>query len=119
LFEGVVVGALYSSGSVVGLVGAVILAGHTALETAAVGALYASNRFRAGGAITLVQFSYVAGTVAGLLVVNGVPEALRVAVFALTGGVLLWTGGAAMRHSGTVGRHLDSRTATDVDSKTR
>lgn len=92
LVEGGVLGALYSTGAVIGVVGAATIAGHTALETAAVGGLYASHRIRAGGAVVLLQTSYAVGAVAGLAIAGTIPAPVRVGVLALAGGVLLVTG---------------------------
>lgn len=92
--EGVVLGTLYSTGAAVGLFAAVVLAGHAALETAAVGGLYATvpRRTRAVGAILLVQVGYVAGGVAGLGVAETVPASVRALVLAIVGGSLLVIG---------------------------
>ncbi|WP_458209915.1 hypothetical protein [Haladaptatus sp. NG-SE-30] len=92
LLEGIVLGALYSTGAVVGLVGATTLAAHTALETAAVGGLYASHRVQALGTIVFVQLAYVVGAVSGLVMTGVIPVSVRITVLALAGGVLLVTG---------------------------
>lgn len=92
--EGVILGALYSTGAAVGLFAAVVLAGHAALETAAVSGLYATvpRRTRAVGAILLVQVGYVAGGIAGLGVAETVPASVRALVLAIVGGSLLVIG---------------------------
>lgn len=94
LFEGIVVGTLYSAGAAVGLLGAVVLAGHTALETAAVGGLYAtsSHRTRTAGAIVLVQAGYLVGAIFGLGVTDAVPVSIRTIALAVVGGALLIVG---------------------------
>lgn len=94
VLEGIVLGTLYSTGAAVGLFGAVVLAGHAALETAAVGGLYATDPRRAWtvGAIVLVQAGYVVGGVAGLGVAGTVPASVRTLVLAIVGGALLIVG---------------------------
>lgn len=94
VLEGVVVGTLYSAGAAVGLGGAVVLAGHGTLETAAVGGLYATTqrRIRALGAVALVQAGYVVGGIAGLGVAGAVPVSVRTLVLAVVGGALLIVG---------------------------
>lgn len=99
MLEGIVLGALYSTGSVVGLVGATILAGHTALETAAVGGLYASHRLRASSAIVLVQLGYASGIAAGAVIIGTIPTSVRIVAIALVGGILLGTGGVELHRS--------------------
>ena len=94
LLEGIVLGTLYTAGAAVGLVGALVLAGHAALETAAVGGLYptAQRRIWVLGAIGLVQAGYVVGAVISLGVVGAVPVSARTFVLAVVGGLLLVVG---------------------------
>lgn len=101
LFEGVVLGTLYSTGAAVGLLGAVVLAGHTALETAAVGGLFATipGRTRAAGTIALVQVVYIIGAVIGLGVASTVPVSIRTLVLAVVGGALLTVGASETERS--------------------
>lgn len=99
VLEGIVLGVLYSTGAVVGLVGATVLAGHTALETAAVGGLYAPNRVRAGSAVVLVQMGYLAGATTGVALSGSIPALVRIGLLALGGGVLLVTGVTETRRS--------------------
>lgn len=106
LLEGVLVGTLYTAGEVVGLVGAIVLAGHAALETAAVGGLYgtARGRIRVVGAIVLVQAGYVVGLIAGLGVLGAIPVSARAFMLALMGGVLLIVGVGETERSINAGR---------------
>ena len=101
VLEGVVVGTLYSAGAAIGLLGAVVLAAHTALETAAVGGLYAgaTRRIWIAGAIVFVQAGYVVGAVASLAVAVAVPTSVQTITLALVGGALLIVGIAETKHS--------------------
>lgn len=94
LLEGLALGALYSAGAAVGLISAVLLAGHTAFETAAVGGLHTASarRSRAVGAVLLVQASYAVGAFVGLGVADALPASARVAAIAIAGGALLIVG---------------------------
>lgn len=104
LLEGIVLGTLYSAGAVVGLFGAVVIAGHTALETAAIGGLYATAPHRTWtvGAIVLVQAGYVVGVVAGLDIVGAVPVSVRTLTLAVVGGALVVVGANETKRSFTV-----------------
>lgn len=108
MLEGIVLGALYSTGSVVGLVGATILAGHTALETAAIGGLYTSYRLRAISAIVLVQVVYASGIAAGVVITGTIPTPVWIVAIALAGGILLGTGGVELNRSFAFHRDLPS-----------
>lgn len=101
VLEGVVLGTLYSAGAAVGLLGAVVLAGHAALETAAVGGLYATapRRTQAVGALVLVQAGYVVGGIAGLGVAGAVPVPVRTLALAVVGGALLIVGAGETERS--------------------
>ncbi|HKJ59435.1 MAG TPA: hypothetical protein VKA37_09405 [Halobacteriales archaeon] len=106
LLEGLALGALYSAGAAVGLLGAVLLAGHTALETAAVGGMYATSdvRTRAVGAILLVQAGYAVGAVIGLGVAGALPTSVRALALAVAGGALLVVGAGETERSMAAGR---------------
>lgn len=101
LLEGLALGALYSAGAAVGLVGAVLLAGHTTLETATVGGMYASRgvQTRAVGAILLVQASYAVGAIVGLGVAGALPASARASAIAIAGGALLIVGAGETERS--------------------
>lgn len=103
VLEGIVLGMLYSTGAAVGLLSAIVLAGHAALETAAVGGLYAtaSRRIWTVGAIILVQAGYVVGGVAGLGVAGAVPVSIRTLALAIVGGALLIVGASETKRSVT------------------
>lgn len=116
ILEGLVLGALYSTGAVIGLLGAAVLAGHTTLETAAVGGLYAARRTRAAGAVVLVQVGFAGGAVAGLLLTWTLPTPVRVLGLALAGGLLLGSGGVTLTRAFGVAR--DRRRGLDHDSQT-
>ncbi|MFW5959121.1 MAG: hypothetical protein ACOCQ3_03875 [Natronomonas sp.] len=115
VLEGIVLGALYSTGSVVGLVGATILAGHAALETAAVGGLYASHRLRASSSIVLVQVGYASGIAAGVFITGTIPTPVRIVAIALAGGILLGTGGVELNRSFAV--YHDQRRRIDREAQ--
>lgn len=110
LLEGVLVGTLYAAGAAVGLVGAIALAGHAALETATVGGLYVTTRrrIRVAGVIVFVQVGYVVGAVAGLGVAGAVPVSARTFVLAAVGGLLLVVGVNETERSITAGRSARS-----------
>lgn len=97
--EGVALGALYNSGVVVGLVAAIGIASHTAIETAAVGGLYCKYRHKLIGAVILIQISYVVGALFGIGATLLVPPSLQIRVTALVGGILLGIGVHETRHS--------------------
>ena len=101
VLEGLAIGALYSTGSVVGLLGAVLLAGHTALETAAVGGMVAAapGRARAVGAVLLVQAGYAVGAVVGLGLADALPVSARALALAVAGGALLVVGAGEAERS--------------------
>lgn len=99
LLEGVVLGGLYSSGAAVGLLGAVVIAGHTAFETIAVGGLYAPHRLRIAGAVVLVQAGYTVGAIVGIAVSGTVPLPVHTIALALVGGILLGIGLNEARHT--------------------
>ncbi|MFD1645987.1 DUF4395 family protein [Haloarchaeobius litoreus] len=92
LFEGIVLGTLYSVGAAVGLLGAVVIAGHTALETVAVGGLFTPHRLRVVGAVVLLQVGYAVGAMVGIVVAGTVPSSVHTIALALAGGILLVTG---------------------------
>lgn len=108
LVEGVVLGALYATGAVLGLVGTVVLAVHTAVETAAVGGLYATTprRRRAVAVVVLVQAWYVVGAVVGLGVAVSIPAVVRALALAIAGGTLVVVGAAEADRSVTAGESV-------------
>lgn len=99
VLEGVALGALYTASASVGVVGVVVIAGHTALETAAVGGLYIPHRSKAFAAIALVQIGYIVGAGAGVGVSMSVPVSVRITSVGLMAGVLLIVGVGEMKHS--------------------
>lgn len=101
--EGVVLGTLYSSGAAVGLLGAVIVTGHTAVETTAVGGLYGQYRLPAVWAVVFIQVGYAIGAIVGLGVAETVPPSIRIGLLALAGGVLLGIGMNESRCSANTG----------------
>lgn len=94
LFEGVALGTLYGAGAAVGTLGAILVSGHTAVETAAVGGLYATSRARARAvaAVIVVQLSYAGGAVVGLGVADALPPSAQAFALAVAGGALLVVG---------------------------
>lgn len=91
--EGVVLATVYAADAALGLVGAVVVAGHAAAETAAVGSLYATaGRRYAIAAILVVQTGFVGGVAAGWGVLVGVSPTAEAGLLALVGGVLLAVG---------------------------
>lgn len=97
--EGLAIGALYSAGAVVGVLGAVAIAGHTVLETGAVGGQYRSFRLEAIGAIGLVQLSYAVGAIVGISLTAMIPVPIQSISLALAGGILFAIGVNETRHS--------------------
>jgi len=103
--EGVVLATVYAADAALGLVGALVVAGHAAAETAAVGSLYASaGRRYALAAVLVVQAGFVVGVAVGWGVVDGVSPAAEAGLLALVGGVLLAVGAreARRRHATAV-----------------
>lgn len=90
--EGLTLAAAYVAGSVVALLGAVVLAGHVTAETASVSSLYGVGRLRATGTTLVIQATFLLSAIATLAVVGGVPKSLRLASMAFVGGVLLLVG---------------------------
>jgi hypothetical protein len=112
LLEGMVLGALAAGDLAVGVVAAILLAVHTAAETAIVGGLYALNRRRrAILAVFVVQLVFVVGSVVGMTAVTVVPLSLRAALFGLSGGVFATVGVHAVRHP-PKRPHVDSSVST-------
>jgi hypothetical protein len=99
--EGVALGVLYTTGVAVGSVGVMVIAGHTAFETAVVGGVYASRRLRALGAVALVQIGYVVGAAVGTGLGGSVsvPVPVHAGSLGLVGGVLLVVGATELRHA--------------------
>lgn len=91
-FEGLAIGALYSAGAVVGILGAVTVAGHTALETGAMAGQYRSYRSDAIAAIGLVQCSYVGGVIVGVGLTVPIPAPIQSASLAFAAGILFAIG---------------------------
>lgn len=108
LLEGVALGALYSSSTAVGLLGAVVIAGHAAVETAAVGGLSSQYQHHAVGAVGVVQVGYGVGVLTGIGVATTVPPSVLIGSVALAGGILFGIGVNETRHLPVVGR-LDLR----------
>jgi hypothetical protein len=91
--EGALLATAATAGLVVGLVGAVVFAGHAAAETCAVGGLYATGGWRRGVlAVGLVQAAFVGGALGGEAVLATLSPTLRVGLVGLVGGVLLAVG---------------------------
>jgi len=92
VLEGLAIGTLYSAGAVVGILGAVTVAGHTALETGAVASQYRSYRFDAITAIGLVQCSYASGAIVGVGLTVPIPVPIQSASLAFAAGILFAIG---------------------------
>ncbi len=91
--EGVVLATIYAADAALGLAGALVVAGHAAIETAVVGSLYATaGRRYALGAVLVVQTGFVGGVAAGWGVISGVSPTTEAGLLALVGGVLLAVG---------------------------
>ncbi|WP_152042770.1 hypothetical protein [Salinigranum salinum] len=96
--EGVVLATVYAADAALGLAGALVVAGHAAAETAAVGSLYApAGRRYALAAVLVVQTGFVVGVAAGWQVAIGVPPTAEAGLLALVGGVLLAVGSREAR----------------------
>jgi zinc transporter ZupT len=102
--EGVVLATIYAADAALGLVGALVVAGHAAAETAAVGSLYApAGRRDALAAVLVVQTGFVGGVAAGWGIVGGVSPTAEAGLLALVGGVLLAVGTRETRRRHVVG----------------
>lgn len=97
--EGFAVGVLYSAGEVVGLFGAVAIAGHTVIETGVLGGQYTSYRLEAVGAISLVHCSYAVGAVVGVVFTVPISVPVQSTLLALAGGTLCTVGVNETRNS--------------------
>lgn len=96
--EGAVVATAAATGTVFGVVGALVFAVHAAAETCAVSGLYATrDSRRALVATVLVQVAFVVGALVGVLVLATLPAIVRVGVVGFTGGVLLTVGVTTLR----------------------
>lgn len=85
IVEGVALAVGSLAGSTVGLIGALIIAGHASIESAVVGGVaISSGRVRAIIAVLVVQAGFVAGAVIGGTTVAAFPK--RFHVFLLAGG---------------------------------
>lgn len=91
--EGSLLAALYSADAAVGIGAGLVLAVHAAAETGAVAGLWSAGRWR-WVIVTLVQVSFVAGTLAGVGGVRYVTTLGTVTVLALLGGALIAAGAA-------------------------
>lgn len=100
VLEGFAIGTLYSAGAAVGVLGAVAIAGHTVLETGAIGGRYRSYHRESLAAIGLVQLGYAGGAIAGVGLAVTVPVTAQSALLALAGGVLLAVGTNETRNAG-------------------
>lgn len=97
--EGVVLATIYAADAALGLAGALVVAGHAAAETAAVGSLYATaGRRYALAAVLVVQTGFVVGVAGGWGFVAGVSPTAEAGLLALVGGVLLAVGTREARH---------------------
>jgi len=92
VLEGLAIASLYSAGAAVGLVGVVVVAGHSALETAVVGGWPSSSRGRAIVGSGLVQLAYLGGAGLGIVVGETLPTTVRIPTMGLLGGVLVLVG---------------------------
>jgi len=102
--EGVVLATVYAADAALGLVAALVVAGHAAAETAAVGSLYATaGRGYALAAVLVVQAGFVVGVAAGWSAVAGVSPTAEAGLLALVGGVLLAVGTREARRRHVVG----------------
>ncbi|WP_101297534.1 hypothetical protein [Halegenticoccus soli] len=102
--EGALLAAVAATGAAVGVVAALVLAGHATVETAAVGGVYAADGGRrAIAAVIGVQAAFVAGAAAGGLAVAALPPSVRVAALGLSGGLLTTAGVLAARRPAPVG----------------
>lgn len=97
VLEGLAIGTLYGTGAVVGILGAVTVAGHTVLETGAVAGQYHSYRLDAIAAIGLVQLSYAGGAFAGVGLTSTIPVPIQSVSPALAGGALFAIGAVKTR----------------------
>jgi hypothetical protein len=104
VLEGLTIGTLYSAGAVVGVLGSVTIAGHTVLETGAIGGQYRSYRLESIAVIGLVQCSYAGGAIAGVGLSATIPVTVQSALLALTGGVLFAIGTNETRNSDIIHR---------------
>lgn len=108
--EGLLVGGLYVSGA---SIGAIAVAGHAFLETAALGGPLLGDRWRAVGTLLAVQAGYVAGVGMGLALAPAAGGTFETVTLAAVGAILLGAGlpemrirfasEAATRASGSVG----------------
>ena len=119
VLEGLAIAALYTTGTAVGTLGALVVSGHTALETALVGGLPALSRRRALAGAGLVQLGYVSGAGIGLALGAAIPPAVRTACLGLLGGGLLVLGVRETRcgsgHAHATDRVRVPSTTSDVD----
>ena len=91
--EGTALAGAYVAGSAVGVLGAVVLAGHVTVKAAAVGGLYGTGRLRTTSRTLVLQSGFLAGTVGGIALFGSVPPGTDAAALALAGGVLVAIGG--------------------------
>lgn len=102
--EGVVLATVYAADAALGLVGALVVAGHAAAETAVVGSLYTTaGRWYALTAVLVVQTGFVVGVAAGWGVVVSVSPTAEASLLALVGGVLLAVGTQVVRRRNVAG----------------
>lgn len=107
--EGLAIGALYSAGAVLGLLGAIAVAAHTILETGAVGGQYSSYRLEAIAAIGVVQLVYAGGAIAGVGLTTTIPVPVQSGLLALAGGILIAIGTTETKNSDIID-HVTRRT---------
>jgi hypothetical protein len=95
VIEGAVLAVLYLAGAAVGTLAALLVAGHVAIEAAAVAGLYVTTDTAPGRvllAIALLQIGFGIGIIGGAVLTTAVPAAVRVVVMAVSAGVLLVVG---------------------------
>jgi len=99
VIEGAVLAAVYLAGAAVGTLGVVLIAGHVAVETAAVAGLYVAagtDSARVLLAIGLMQAGFGVGILGATMLAAGVPGSVQTIVMAAGAGVLLVVGTAEM-----------------------
>ena len=102
--EGVVLATIYAADAALGVAGALVITGHAAAETAAVGSLYATaGRGYALAAVLVVQAGFVAGVASGWGIGGSVSPTAEAGLLALVGGVLLAVGARVGRRRHVAG----------------
>lgn len=101
LLEGVTIGAVYTISPTIGVGGMVIVAGHAALETGTVGAVFSARWVRGVAAVCLVQIGYLVGAVIGIGGGVSIPTSVHVVTSGLLAGAFLMVCVAELRHATT------------------